>query len=88
MNCLDMVRSYDLVLIIDVIEHLSRSDGLALLEAVQGNYIVTTPAYWSKQGTCFGNKHETHISQWTPHDFFQSKILTDRLGREHIMGWK
>ena len=86
-DILDEVGNYNLVLIIDVIEHLNREDGLRLLDASK-SYIVSTPEYWSPQGTCFGNKYETHISRWALDDFVNSQLILDKTGRHHIMGWK
>lgn len=88
MDVLDKVGEYDLVLIVDVIEHLDREDGLKLLEAVKGHYIVSTPGYWSPQVASFGNIHERHVSQWKREDFVSSCVVPDQVGRNHILGWK
>jgi len=82
-----IVGNYDLVLAIDVIEHLSRDDGLKLLDVAK-SYLVSTPGYWSPQGACFGNEHETHISKWSTDDFVNSQLIVDQVGRNHILGWK
>ena len=85
---LDIVKNYDLVLIVDVIEHLEKEAGLKLLGTVSKHYLVSTPAYWNAQGASFGNDHEKHLSRWSTADFKHSQLIKDRLGREHIMGWK
>jgi hypothetical protein len=87
-DMLDKVGMYDLVLAIDVIEHLEKADGLALLGIVRNHYVVTTPNYWSEQGECFGNPHEKHVSKWTREDFVHSELIEDVTGRSHILGWK
>lgn len=59
---------YDLVLLIDVLEHVPEETGVALLEAarrVGRNLIVATPLDIGHQGEVFGNPHETHHFQWT-----------------------
>ena len=87
-SVLDKFGDCELVLAVDVIEHLERRDGEKLLKAVKNRYIVSTPGYWSAQGTCFGNEHEQHKSSWSESDFENSKIVVDIVGRPHIVGWK
>lgn len=65
-------KSYDLILILDVLEHFSREDGLRLLvEAtrVAKHVIVNVPYPPGEQGAVFGNEHEAHVSSWEPSDF-------------------
>lgn len=87
MDFLEVVPNYDLVLIIDVIEHLSREDGLKLLSTIKGHYIVSTPNYWNPQPAVGGNEHERHVSQWAASDFANSQIIKGRR-QEFIMGWR
>jgi SAM-dependent methyltransferase len=59
---------YDLVLLIDVLEHLPEEKGVALLDAarrVGRDLIVSTPRDIGHQGEVFDNPHETHHFQWT-----------------------
>ncbi len=59
---------YDLVLFIDVLEHLDRAAGeevLAWISQHSDRAIVTTPVQMSQQGAVFGNEHERHVTQWT-----------------------
>jgi hypothetical protein len=65
------INEYDLVLIIDVIEHLHRREGLRILEQVKA-FIVATPACDYPQGAVFGNENERHVSRWYPADFPRS----------------
>ena len=81
-SMLDKVAEYDLVLIADAIEHMTRDDGRRLLGAAK-RYIVTTPAYPIGQGEAFGNKAETHVSLWEPSDFQKAQII-DGI----VIGWK
>src|SRR3989344_1254508 len=63
---------YDLVLLIDVIEHLSRAAGLQLLRdlrRISRNVLVSTPRRVGPQGPLYGNLYERHISEWRPADF-------------------
>jgi len=72
-DALDVLPSidgvYDLILLIDVLEHFSFADGCRLLEAcrVKGRgVLVATPKQVRAQGAAFGNEHETHRFQWRP----------------------
>jgi hypothetical protein len=58
---------YDLVLLIDVIEHLEYEDGLALLLECRKrsrNLLVSTPKVMAQQGEVYGNPHEAHRFHW------------------------
>ncbi len=64
--------SYDLVLLIDVIEHFSKEDWLHLIDLCRTkakNLLISTPATNTEQGAAFGNVYETHRSCWTAKDF-------------------
>ena len=63
---------YDLLLLIDVIEHFTEADGLAFLDLCferATNVLVSTPREMNAQGDAFDNSHETHLFQWTPEHF-------------------
>ncbi len=63
--------SYDLILIIDCLEHFECADGEALLrEAVQhGPVLVSVPKSVDfSQADAFGNPYEVHRSQWSVTD--------------------
>lgn len=63
---------YDLVLIIDVIEHWPKEEAtttlLTLLKA-RCKVLVSTPRSVGEQGAVNGNEWERHISQWQGEDF-------------------
>lgn len=81
------IGDYDLLLAIDVIEHIEKDQVVDILN-IANRYLVATPGYWNPQGVCFGNEHERHISLWKQEDFAESIKILDRHGREHIIGWK
>lgn len=81
------IGDYDLLLMIDVIEHLKKEDGANLL-SMASNYLVSTPAYWAEQGAVFGNEYERHVSKWAFQDFAHSQLIKGESGRSFIMGWK
>lgn len=65
-------KRYNLVIFMDVIEHLTLADGKKLLSnilAISDNVIVSTPRNAKEQGAQYGNEHERHISQWNEKDF-------------------
>ncbi len=73
--------SFDLVLMVDVIEHLSRSRGEHLLESIEKlarrKVILLTPLDFCKNAEAvedpksdhYGNSHDYHRSLWTRFDF-------------------
>lgn len=66
---------YDLVLLIDVLEHFGKDQGRSLLEtllAKNTGILVCTPKRPSAQKDAFGNVFETHKSTWTRRDFLQT----------------
>lgn len=67
-------KQYDLILLIDVLEHLTYEDGMQVLNAAlkKGrNIIVSTPWDIGVQGEGYGNVYETHHFQWKKKHFKQ-----------------
>jgi hypothetical protein len=65
---------YDLVLLIDVLEHLKKSDGELLLRKMSMRHrgvLISTPKKVSSQKNAFNNSYETHRSQWTKGDILR-----------------
>lgn len=64
---------YDLVLLIDVLEHFTKEEGKnvlrSLLEHTNKALLVSTPLYPAYQTEYIGNRFEEHKSQWTKEDF-------------------
>ena len=81
-NALDTVPSlcqYDLILIIDVLEHFTEKDGLELLKrcTAKGKHVlVSTPLDVGEQGAVFGNEFERHRSQWKKKHFSRFSQVT------------
>ncbi|MDR4491701.1 MAG: hypothetical protein R2685_12490, partial [Candidatus Nitrosocosmicus sp.] len=86
-NILDIVPKlrlrYDLVLLIDVLEHFEKNEGKYLLKTLlKGNegIIISTPKKPSPQKDAFGNIYETHRSVWSKEDlkqFGESHFIKD-----------
>ena len=78
--------TYDLILVIDVLEHFTREDGSAILEQClerSRNVIISVPNWLSDQGAHFENEYETHRFLWEKQHFkdFPNKfILPDEGG--------
>jgi len=75
-NALDILPTiefvYDLILLIDVLEHLNYDEGLKLLEICRDkgrNILISTPKDIGNQETVMGNPYETHRFQWKKEDF-------------------
>lgn len=70
-NALDILhdlQSYDLIILIDVLEHLNEEDAKLLLSmclAKSKYIIISTPKDIGTQGVGYENIYETHLSQWT-----------------------
>ena len=78
---------FDLILLIDVLEHLERSDGQALISACleRAEYVlVCTPSKRFPQGAFCGNEAEIHRSRWRPGDFGRCRRLTIRRTGQYI----
>lgn len=65
-------ENYDLILLIDIIEHFTYDEGMKLLglcEKHGRNIVISTPLETSDQGSTFGNPYETHKFQWKKKHF-------------------
>ena len=69
-NILDFIPNikYDLILMIDVLEHFTGEQGEQVLKMIIENSesaIITTPVQVMEQNVVNNNKFEIHRSQWT-----------------------
>ncbi len=83
-NALDVLptlkEKYDLILLIDVLEHFDYEEGVKLLETCQKrakNILISTPLNVEQQSSSFGNNFEKHKFQWQKKHFenFPNKLL-------------
>jgi SAM-dependent methyltransferase len=75
-----LTHYYDLILMIDVIEHFTLEEGHRLLHHCAKHsrgLLISTPLAVSAQEDSFGNPFEIHKSQWTPDQFnaFPEKVF-------------
>lgn len=69
---------YDLVIMMDMLEHVTRADGLALLNQLKaiGKKIIFSYSNCEQSNVC-ANKNEDHISKWSPEDFSGFTLVAD-----------
>jgi len=62
-------NSFDAVILMEVIEHLSKEDGLKVLELANNwarkKVVVSTPNDYIEQNPVDGNKFQKHLSGWS-----------------------
>jgi SAM-dependent methyltransferase len=64
--------SYDLVVMMDVVEHFVSDEGVALIrecKRVARVVLISTPSVFWPQEAIFGNSHERHLSVWSESEF-------------------
>jgi glycosyltransferase involved in cell wall biosynthesis len=64
---------YDLYLMIDIIEHMTKEEGLELLRKIKGPVIVSTPIDYD-QDEVDGNVYQKHLYKWKLEDFSEFEI--------------
>ncbi len=65
-------NKFGLIMIMDVIEHFTKQDGLKLLKLALehgDSVIISTPKILHEQGAVYGNVYETHKYCWKEDDF-------------------
>jgi len=78
---------WDIVLLIDVVEHMSKEDGIALIKKFKDNgskVLISTPkdVYFYKEDY-YGKDCPKHVSQWNREDFGEF-ILDKSTEQSHI----
>ncbi len=70
-DLLPTIPTYDVVLLADVIEHMSKRAGMDVVDhfvRAGSKVVVSTPKDLFSQHLC-GSEYEEHVSHWTPVDF-------------------
>ena len=65
----DELASYDMVLMVDVLEHMERDDAIKLLERIPGRIVICTPRDYFQNPEWEEIPPEAHRSVWTYNDF-------------------
>lgn len=77
LQVIDTLPDYDLILMIDVIEHLEKGTGKFLVAKARKKcsaLIISVPNKLRKQEAVMGNVYEKHISTWAEADFKGAEI--------------
>jgi SAM-dependent methyltransferase len=91
---LDNSNTYDMILFLDVIEHMTRDEGLKLIALLKhklsykGILLISTPGRFTPQDAEFGNELERHISFYTPDDFSQLGFIILKNGEIEDEFWQ
>lgn len=83
-------RMFDMLLMIDIIEHYEKPQGhqaLAKALSMSDVILVSTPSHPAEQGAEYGNELERHKSQWTHDDFSQSGTWTPLFQGHAVVGY-
>lgn len=64
----DVLDRYEVVLMVDVIEHMPKQRALDLLARIAGRVVISTPVEWFDTGPGLPAT-EAHVSHWTVDDF-------------------
>jgi len=93
-NAIDILptldEEYDLVLLIDVLEHFDYDEGLIILKECEKhgrNIIISVPNDIGSQGDSFSNIYETHRFNWKRKHFkkITNKFILPNTGRSLIV---
>lgn len=80
----DVLAGYDLVLMVDVIEHMQKDAALELLDRIPGWVVICTPVAFFHNGPNLPPTEE-HVSHWTQDDW--SAMARCEHVTEVIGGW-
>lgn len=77
LELLPTVNSYDLIIFLEVLEHIEKTKALEFLNICRTKCKTLLFSFTnSPQGDAFGNSYERHISTWEDKDFvFEKKLL-------------
>ncbi len=73
----DKLESYDLILLIDVVEHWDKEQAKEWLKRINTNILISTPRKVSFYKKAYYNSRK-HISQWEVEDFEGTNFSTDK----------
>lgn len=77
------LAEFDLVLMVDVLEHLDKDAGHALLNRIDGHVVICTPAEFFQNPEAEERPPEMHRSLWSVEDFAGPRL---QLGYERLGG--
>ena len=81
-------HKYDLILLVDVLEHFDKKAGEAVLKKIKEkgrNAIIVTPVEPSQQGDVNNNRFERHISKWSYEELAEYGTVITQYDRTFIL---
>ena len=84
----NLTGPFDLILLIDVIEHFSEDEGerlIAACERIGRNVLIATPRTFYEQDAVYENPYEEHRSHWTRQRLTGNAGFSLRAGRSWIV---
>ena len=81
-NVVDSLGMFDAVMMGDIIEHFTKSDGHRLIGELFNhtkNILIATPYGYKRQGAIGKNGHEAHKSGWTMNDLKRYRIVQKKV---------
>jgi hypothetical protein len=79
LSLLPTLGKYDIILLLDTLEHFTKEDGLQILKDCQlhaTHVLVATPIEIEPQGAVYGNEFEHHRFQWNKRDLISFAPVT------------
>ena len=93
--CKEYIRSYDCILLSDVIEHIKKDEGIEIIEMLKSRskrIIIFTPLGFTIQQNMDGNKYNKHLSGWYSPELeklgFKTKIIQNYTEKALYGVWK
>ena len=83
--------NYDLILVLDVIEHMDKEVGIQFLKNCKEKaktIIVSTPNGHSSQGVVFGNEYEVHRCGWSIPELESLGFKCESVQLKIVAHWK
>jgi 2-polyprenyl-3-methyl-5-hydroxy-6-metoxy-1,4-benzoquinol methylase len=86
-NCEKELDKYDLILLIDVVEHWTKEKALEMIERLlnHGAVLISTPKHTGMYKEHFYGDPRHHITQWIPEDFKEFKYRVIESSLSHII---
>jgi 2-polyprenyl-3-methyl-5-hydroxy-6-metoxy-1,4-benzoquinol methylase len=77
------VSDFDIVMMFDVLEHLTKADSLSVLSRIRGTAVVFIPLEKEYRKNVYEVESQDHLSMWTEQDFIDLGFKTEVLHNFH-----
>ncbi len=79
LDVLPKLGNYDLIMAIEVLEHMRRADGQRMVSLMKSKSVHFIVSYSnSVSPAVFGNRNEEHVSKWSAEDFVGYSLICER----------